>query len=266
MFDVDIEEARRNDRVHVYTHCQNCGERIRGEKFCTNCGSEAVKFHSTIFLKLENAENELATRKLNEAGLVIRHTTSTGSPIAGGRRFECFIHCNSCKESLGWSNFMDKTMRYCPHCGEKFGLPCYGGVVDVLFTDTELKDYILEVFYERNPQFRPVQEQEYKLYFAVFRKWNDSADFEDEPLTELEMVTSADGANADIATKLLLDDFDQDGALYASLKDHLNEAINGILKRWDKTSEFYENDIFTVYCSLDEEHEFIVDVRITKID
>lgn len=154
MFDVDIEESRRNNSVHVYTLCQKCGERIHSENFCTNCGTKTIELYSRVFLSLEDAENKLVTRKLNQAGFVKKHTTSTGVCIKGGRRFETFLYCSTCDGALDADYLCGKTMYCCPHCGKRFGLPCHDGKVDVFFTDAELKDYILEVFYKKYPEFK----------------------------------------------------------------------------------------------------------------
>lgn len=107
---------------------------------------------------------------------------------------------------------------------------------------------------------------EFNVDFSLYQKFIDSSDFEDVPLTGFGMIGSADEVNADIATEHLLEDFDKDGAYYATLKDPLKETIATVLKKWDKCSEFHEDDTFVVLCSLGDEHEFLVDILITKID
>lgn len=132
----------------------------------------------------------------------------------------------------------------------------------------EWREVAINAFYNKHPELRPprpVKEQEYKFFFSVYRKLNGSAYFEDEPLSELEMVASADGADADIATNCLLEDFDKDGALYASLKDPLKETIEGILKKWDKSGWFHERGTLTVDCSLEDKHEFLVVADIEEV-
>lgn len=145
------------------------------------------------------------------------------------------------------------------------GLPIGVPVVDEELPAAEVEAITREAFYEKNPEFRPAQEQVYDYCVTVHRKWSKNADFCDEPFIVLTAQSTKDKIHsiADLNEEILNEDYETTMLIEHDVGKIFADCIEN---RWLEGNNFRDEHIVEKTCSYGDKHEFLIVVTIDEVN
>lgn len=253
------------DFVRARKFCDECESIVCfTDKFCCHCGAPQTGpfekpetgFH--LESRLKEAAKSHFSDFIGTCGVILKDADFAVVRIGDPLVFKAAAYtsrCAKCGKSLR------SNLHYCTECGHRvntyndfyFELPA-----------SEVEAIVREAFYEKNPVFRPAQEQEYNYCVTVYRKWNGDADFCDEPFITLTAQSTKDKIHgiADLNEEFL----NEDDEATALIEFDIGAVFkNCIENRWLEGNNFRDEHIVEKTCSLGDKHEFLIIVSIDEV-
>jgi RNA polymerase subunit RPABC4/transcription elongation factor Spt4 len=260
-----------NDTASLYLYrvkkaCQKCDKEVSfDQKFCGVCGSPldtpAKDVNNEVIVRheLEDVGKACTAILAKKYGVRLKEKASISVVGRVGKNYATSVGkydlcCEKCGEPI------HLYQSFCTECGTQLNVP------DELTTELsweEVEAIILAKFYEQNPTLRPKQEQKYHFSVAVYRKWNDSADFADAPFIFLSAQSTKDKIHG--IADLNEDTLDVDDEATMLVESDVGEFFKVCIEDHWLDEEFREEKVVEKTCSLGDKHEFLIIVSINEV-